>query len=73
MKKTVLLVEETETMTFELKLPELPEYPDGFPDYWLNILFRNNPSTVLTKAVRSLPPMCDWSKRRRRNIVRLDH
>jgi hypothetical protein len=46
MKKTVLLVEETETMHFELKLSELPEFPDGFPDYWLNILFRNNPSTV---------------------------
>ena len=33
-------------MHFELKLPELPESPDAFPNYVLHILFRNNPSTV---------------------------
>jgi hypothetical protein len=37
-------------MIFELNLPELSEYPDGFPDYWLNILFRNNQSTVSYKG-----------------------
>jgi hypothetical protein len=32
-------------MRIELELPELPEFPDGFPDYWLNILFTNNRQT----------------------------
>ena len=37
-------------MLFKLNLPELSEYPDGFPDYWLNIQLRNNPSTVSYKG-----------------------
>ena len=29
-------------MYIQLELPDLVEFPKGFPNYWLNILFTNN-------------------------------
>ena len=39
-------------MRIELKLPDLTEFPKGFPDYWLNIIFTNNqPLSYKVRAI----------------------
>jgi hypothetical protein len=38
-------------MRVQLELPELTEYPDGFPAHWLNIFFTKNRPDTLSKMI----------------------